>query len=364
MLLQSILILVVIIFLLVLVFLVSKVANLPDRYQDHLDDYPKVSVLLAARNEANNIEPCLQALANLDYPADKIEVLIGNDRSEDDTEPLVQKFIQDRSNFKLINVTHDLGKAKSKDNVIAWLAHQALGDYFLITDADIQVPQQWARAMVQYFKPGIGLVSGITVVKGQKLFDKMQGLEWLYYMGLLRMMDEISAVTAVGNNMALRKEAYWQTGGYESLDSSVTEDYKIFQAITSKGWHHKHLLMPEVIATSEPAPNLTDLMQQRKRWLRGGMELPLRILALILLHNIYFPAVIVLLILNPMIGIGVLILKAFVQDYFLYKQLKFTNLNVDYQDYLVYEIYNHLISLITPLYFIWPTQLKWKKRKI
>ncbi|PSR05904.1 MAG: hypothetical protein BRD49_03260, partial [Bacteroidetes bacterium SW_10_40_5] len=225
-------------------------------------------------------------------------------------------------------------------------------------------PQQWARAMVQYFKPGIGLVSGITVVKGQKLFDKMQGLEWLYYMGLLRMMDEISAVTAVGNNMALRKEAYWQTGGYESLDSSVTEDYKIFQAITSKGWHHKHLLMPEVIATSEPAPNLKDLMQQRKRWLRGGMELPKKVLGLVLLHNIYYPVAILLLLLNFKVAIIVLFFKAFIQDWFLYRQANILNLRLNRKNLVYYECYNYLISIITPIYFMLPLKTEWKQREI
>ena len=76
--------------------------------------YPKVSLLLAARNEALLIERCLAAIDQLDYPKDKLEILIGDDDSSDDTAALVQAFIKDKPQYRLISITTQVGKAKVK----------------------------------------------------------------------------------------------------------------------------------------------------------------------------------------------------------------------------------------------------------
>src|SRR5690349_11432189 len=98
------------------------------------DHTPFISILLAARNEEKNIINCLENLGKLNYSSDRYEVLIGNDQSEDETETLIENFIKDKSNFKLLNIKENLGMAKGKANVLAHLAKQAKGEYFFITD--------------------------------------------------------------------------------------------------------------------------------------------------------------------------------------------------------------------------------------
>src|SRR5574343_664036 len=75
------------------------------------EELPRISVLIAARNEEQNILRCLQSVAQLNYPSDKIQVLVGNDQSEDDTKMLIQNFIKDKHQFALVNITETLGKA-------------------------------------------------------------------------------------------------------------------------------------------------------------------------------------------------------------------------------------------------------------
>ncbi len=100
-----------------------------------------ISILLAVRNEEKNILRCLSALAEQDYPINDMEILIGNDQSEDRSKELILDFIKEKPHFKLIDIQGNMGTAKGKGNVIAHLAHQAKGDYFLITDADVAVPK-------------------------------------------------------------------------------------------------------------------------------------------------------------------------------------------------------------------------------
>jgi len=65
------------------------------------NQYPFISILIAARNEQDNIIDCLTALEHLTWPKEKFEVLIGNDHSEDNTKILVEDYIKDKSNFQL-----------------------------------------------------------------------------------------------------------------------------------------------------------------------------------------------------------------------------------------------------------------------
>ena len=110
-------------------------------------DYPRVSLLLAARNEEKLIERSLQSIDQLDYPKDRIQVLIGDDNSTDRTAYLVEKFIQGKPEYKLIEVTTIKGKGRGKANVLAHLAEQANGEFFFITDVDVKLPQGWIKGL-------------------------------------------------------------------------------------------------------------------------------------------------------------------------------------------------------------------------
>src|SRR5690242_8951036 len=66
-----------------------------------LSNFPFISILLAARNEEQNIARCLSALAHLDYPSDRFEVLIGNDGSQDKTAEIAGEYCQKDPHFRL-----------------------------------------------------------------------------------------------------------------------------------------------------------------------------------------------------------------------------------------------------------------------
>ncbi|MBW8051052.1 MAG: glycosyltransferase, partial [Cytophagales bacterium] len=73
----------------------------------NIHKFPFVSILIAARNEQDNIIDCLSALEHLTWPKEKFEVLIGNDHSEDNTKTLVEDYIKDKSNFHLHDINNN-----------------------------------------------------------------------------------------------------------------------------------------------------------------------------------------------------------------------------------------------------------------
>lgn len=86
---------------------------------------PRVSILVAARNEAAAIERCLHSLAQLNYPAELLEILIGDDASTDDTVAVVRRFIAGKPQFRLLPVRDRLGTARGKSNALAHLCRAA-----------------------------------------------------------------------------------------------------------------------------------------------------------------------------------------------------------------------------------------------
>ncbi len=147
---------------------------------------PKVSILVAARNEAHTILRCLRSLDGLDFPKDQVEILIGNDQSTDATENLVLEFIADKPQFRYLSIQSQLPNLFGKTNVLAQVAQVARGEYFFFCDADISVHPAWVASMLALFTPKVGVVVGVTRMTPTGAFAAMQSLEWLFSLAAMR----------------------------------------------------------------------------------------------------------------------------------------------------------------------------------
>ncbi|MBC8277958.1 MAG: glycosyltransferase, partial [FCB group bacterium] len=84
------------------------------------DSLPTVSVVLPARNEAHNIEETLESLAGQDYPRDKFEVIIVNDRSEDATSSIISRYARKYDNFIKVDIDNLPPNISPKKNAVEW----------------------------------------------------------------------------------------------------------------------------------------------------------------------------------------------------------------------------------------------------
>jgi cellulose synthase/poly-beta-1,6-N-acetylglucosamine synthase-like glycosyltransferase len=346
--------------LLLIIIYVVKSADEKTGY----NETPFVSILIAARNEENNINRCLQALARLNYPDAHFEVLIGNDQSEDATALLTEKFIKEYPNFKLINIESQLGHAKGKANVLAHLVHQAKGDFYFITDADISVPENWIREMLSYYKPELGIISGFSLIEDENLLSHFQNLEWIFAFGMVKVSSELNIpVSAIGNNMLITKEAYWSTGGYENIPFSVTEDFELFRQTLKKGWKYKNLGNEGVLSFSRPMQSFAKILSQRKRWMQGAVQLPWPLVIFLSLQSVFLPFIILTIVLYPMAGIALWVIKILLKNIFNFIFLKRIKQKTKILIYAIpFEIYSGILSLSLLFYFMIPG-VKWKGRK-
>ncbi len=335
-------------------------------YQDEHDGItgtPFVSILVAARNEEKNLGDCLESILAVDYPADKFEILVGNDNSEDQTGEVANAFAIRYPQVKSYTIVKQKIKGNGKANVLAQLARKAKGEFLFITDADIKVPGQWLRGMLRGMREDVALVTGTSVVIGTNLLAYMQQIDWLFATGMLKVVSDLGIpVTTMGNNMLLRKRVYEEIGGYEALPFSVTEDLELFNHIKKK---HRtvNLFNPEVLNESKPLNSLYALLVQRKRWLRGAFELPFIMVALLAMQASFFVVILLLFLLDPSIALAVLAAKFVLRYIFVSLVVYKLNNRVNIIGSLIFELYAAIFSLVSLVYYFIPLPIEWKGRK-
>lgn len=349
-----------------LVYIVSIAASQAGAAGQAPSQLPRISILIAARNEEKNIGECLAAIARLQYPQEKMEVLIGDDHSEDSTAAIVAGVIKDHSWMHLHRITTELPGIRGKQNVLAQLAHHAKGEILLVTDADIVVPPTWAASLAEVVQASGGMASGSTLVNGKGLFARLQSLDWMMGIGAAAAHARLGIpITAVGNNMAFTAEAYRATGGYENIPFSITEDYKLFQVIVEKGRApYHHLLDGRSLNESKPIEGVRGWLHQRRRWFRGGSEIPWYNAAFLLFNGSVMPLMLLALFFIPFFHWAALIGVKCLMDFLF---LCITSARLGKARWMIafplYEVYYQLSAIVTPINFLVPVRVIWKGRK-
>ncbi len=239
-------------------------------------ELPSATVVLAARNEEENILMCLKSLDELVYPEGKLDIIIVDDKSTDKTGEIIDNFISGRKKFRKIITKKEIGKLKGKTNALANALEIASGEIIFTTDADCTVHPMWVYTTASYYQPDIAMVNGFTTQKAYNGFSGMQAIDFIYLLivasGTINLGRPISCI---GNNMSYRKKAYLEVGGYENLPFSVTEDFNLLHAIYKlKKYKIIYPLNNEMLVTSLPCKNLKSLYHQKKRWSVGGIGVP------------------------------------------------------------------------------------------
>ena len=196
-------------FLQTVVFLIGANKKYPKITESGL---PSLSVILAARNEADNILDCLKSLDNLNYPPDKLEIIVVNDNSTDSTGELIENFISGKNKFRYFQDVKPIGALKGKTNAIANAIKISKGEVILTTDADCIVSPNWAKTIASYYQADVAMVCGYTNQFENSAFEAMQSLDFMYLLAVAGgTMNLGKPLSCIGNNMSYRKSVYDET---------------------------------------------------------------------------------------------------------------------------------------------------------
>ena len=329
------------------------------------DELLSSSVIVAARNEENNILKCLQFLDKLVYPKNKLEIIIVDDRSTDKTGYIVDNFIKDKPKFKKIMSKEEKGKLRGKTNALASGIEAAKGEIILTTDADCIVPSTWALKTASYYKENIAMVNGFTTQIANSNFSGMQSIDFIYLLMIASSTINLGKpISCIGNNMSYLKKAYLEVGGYEVLPFSVTEDFNLLMAISKLGKYKIiYPLDKETLVTSFPCKNVKALYRQKKRWAVGGLGVPLSGFVILINGYLTYLCMLLLPFFYSALFLYLIIFKFAIDFFVLYPIHKRLGIEKNMKYFFIAEIYFMIYVLALPFLIAFNRKVRWKGRE-
>jgi cellulose synthase/poly-beta-1,6-N-acetylglucosamine synthase-like glycosyltransferase len=201
-------------------------------YPRNYENEQTFSVIVAFRNEAGVINNLLLSLEKLDYPEDKFEVLLVDDASSDNSPEIVEEFFKNKPNMHLLRIKEKSTEYLGKKAALKLGAETAKNEIILFTDGDTSVPTQWLRSMNSYFTPETGMVIGY--VRG-KYLSWLKRFKRIISLGIFAATAGVgSAFSCSGGNLAVRRKAFEEVGGYDSVKSYVSGDDKLLLNLIRK----------------------------------------------------------------------------------------------------------------------------------
>lgn len=223
---------------------------------------PRITFLITAYNEEKNIAKKLINTLDLDYPKEKLEIIVASDGSTDRTDEIVNSFAGRR--VRLVRVEGRAGKTETQNQAV----RQATGDIIVFSDATTRYEHMNLRNIARnYADPKVGAVSGryeyynptgATIGVGNILF-------WKYENFIKRSQTRIKTITGCcGCIYSVRRNLY------EPLPADIISDLVEPLKILEKGY--RIVFEPEAVAYEETTEKSAEEFNMRIRVITRGMR--------------------------------------------------------------------------------------------
>ena len=308
-----------------------------------------VSIVVAVRNEEENINSLVKNLKSQDYNASLFDIIIIDDHSIDNTLEILKNEKIECSNLKISSL--EKGVIGKKQAILKGVKLSS-SDIILTTDADCKFSNSWISNMVNKFSNiDVNLISGpVAYHLEDTIFAKMQSLEFLSLVG--------SGAACVGlnkpifcnaANMAYRRNIFLEVNDYKNNNVFSGDDVFLLHKIKNK-YNGSTLFLKsfESIVYTSPLSNVKDFINQRIRWASKSNS-----------YNDFDSIIVAILVFLVNFSlVMLLLLSPFSFFYFKYFILFFLlKLFCDYiflKPILGFFKKNDLINLIFPLQIIYP----------
>ena len=295
-----------------------------DRYQKKL---PGVSLLIPARNEDVVLEKTLKHILSLDYPRDKMEVIVINDGSTDTTKSILNTMASRDKRIKPLHLpVASAGRGKS--HALNKGLEQAAFDFIAVYDADNNPEATSLKQLMIHLvsDDSLGAVIGKfrTLNRKKNILTRFINIETLGFQWILQAGRYRAFGIAIlpGTNCIIRKKVLKDCGGWD--ENAITEDSELSVRIYQQGW--KIQFVPTAETWEQEPEKLKTWIGQRTRWVRGNnyvirkffgqaLKLKSRILSweflyLFVLYYIFLLAIIISHSIFILSGLGIISIAA------------------------------------------------------
>ncbi len=246
------------------------------RSNDELNiEYPSLAIVVAARNEENNIRRTVESLAAQNYPADRYNIIVINDRSSDTTGVILKDLQGTVPNLKIITITECPPGVSPKKHALIQAVKTTQCAFILTTDADCVHHPDWLSSYTGLMEKNLGVATGITLFQlddyrsgFEKLWQNMQNIEYMSHQIVLAgAIGHNVGFSANGNNMLFNRQLY-DDYEHDALQKKVIsgDDFFIIQTAEKMHYRLKFNLHPAGTVHTPPQRTLRDLINQRARW--------------------------------------------------------------------------------------------------
>jgi len=235
------------------------------------EDLPGVTILVPAHNEEVVLASTIESLLHLDYPRDRMEIIVIEDSSTDRTRRLVEHMMAVDRRLKLVAVPSGLGGQGKSHALNLGLPH-ARYDLIAVYDAD-NVPEPGSlRDLVAELMADPKLAAAVgkvrTLNRAASFLTRCINVEfisfqWIMQAGRWRLFRLASLP---GTNYVVRREALERAGGWDVV--AIADDAELTVRLSQEGYGIK--FVPHAVSW-EPEPQHWGVwLRQRLRWARGG----------------------------------------------------------------------------------------------
>lgn len=238
----------------------------------NVSQLPTVSILIPAYNEEVVIEKTILSMLKLNYPRDKLEVIVINDHSSDRTGEIVNTYAKKYSFIKAIhNKPPYSGKGKSGALNIG--LKEAKGEFIVVYDADNTPEPDAVRNLavaLQKDKKAAAVVGKFRVTNAEKnLLTRFINIETITFQWLAQAgrWFWFKITTIPGTNFAIRKSVLDELGGWD--ERALSEDTELSIRVYNAGYYIR--FNPSAVTWEQEPETWKVWWKQRTRWARGNM---------------------------------------------------------------------------------------------
>ena len=244
----------------------NKFASFDD---EKIDFLPKVSLIVPTKDEETVIQRCLDSLLQIDYPSDKIEIIIVEGNSKDATNKICTEFAAKHPGFKVINESVSKGKPAALNLALPHVSGEIIG----VFDADSVPEKQVLQRVAYHFSDQkIMALQGRTIALNEKtnILTRVTAMEEkAWFQALISGREKLKLFVPLnGSCQFIRRNVLEELSGWD--ENSLTEDVELALRLVEK--NHLIKYAPDVCSGQETPNGLRDLFKQRVRWYRGYME--------------------------------------------------------------------------------------------
>jgi len=252
-------------------YVYSWEARRPRRAPPIQGELPGVSILVPAHNEEIVMGGTLESLLHLDYPRDRLEIIVIDDSSTDRTRRVIEHMMATDRRLKLIGIAPGLG-GRGKSHALNQAVRYARYGLLAVYDADNAPEPQSLRMLVAELVADRRLAAVVgkvrTMNRATNFLTRCVNVEfisfqWIIQAGRWRLLRMASLP---GTNYVIRRDALERAGGWDP--SAIADDAELTVRLAQEGYHIK--FVPYAV-TWEPEPQHWGVwLRQRLRWARGG----------------------------------------------------------------------------------------------